>query len=118
MGRLDSPGRNHPVRPGFERAILRPCPVGDLTWVKGEHRSLYGTLRVQWQRDGGRFRYDIELPPNTSALVSLPTSDMAAISESGRPAARSEGVRPAGIAGGRAAFEVGSGKYTFEMPLA
>jgi len=107
-----------PQQPGFKRVILQPYPVGDLKWVKGEHRSLYGALRVQWRREGSKFRYEIELPPNTSALVHLPTSEASAITESGRPAAKAAGVHPAGTASGRAVFEVESGQYVFETAMA
>ena len=107
-----------PEHPGFKRAIIRPYPVGDLRWVKAHHTSLYGVLRVQWHREAGRFHMELELPPNTIALVYMPTDDPAAITESGQPLSKTTGVRTAAsTVPGRATLEVQSGKYTFESPL-
>lgn len=77
-----------PARPGFKHVILRPHPVGDLTWVKASHKSMYGTISSEWKiADGGAFRWDVTVPPNTTATVHVPWG---------------------------AVHEVGSGAYTFE----
>lgn len=77
-----------PARPGFKHVILRPHPVGDLAWVKASHKSMYGTIASEWKIvDGGAFRWDVTVPPNTRATVYVPWG---------------------------AVHEVGSGAYTFE----
>ena len=47
-----------PERPGFKHIILRPRPVGDLTFVRASHRSLYGPIVSDWKIEGGRIRLD------------------------------------------------------------
>jgi len=41
-----------PEQPGFKHILLRPCPVGDLRWVRAAHTSMYGKIekRLEDQR--------------------------------------------------------------------
>jgi alpha-L-rhamnosidase len=105
--------RSYPERPGFKRAIIRPVPAGDLTFVKASHRSMYGTIATSWRRDAGHFTLEVTIPPNTSALVTLPARDAATVTESGRPTAAARGVKFLRIEPGAATYEVQSGTYTF-----
>ena len=43
-----------PARPGFRHVVLRPRPVGDLSWVTASHKCLYGTIRSAWRIRGRR----------------------------------------------------------------
>ena len=58
--------------PGFKKIVFRPRPLGDLTWVKAHHDSLYGRIESNWKREGDRFVLEALVPPNTSATVVLP----------------------------------------------
>ena len=42
-------------KPGFKHIILRPRPVGDLSFVRASHRSLYGPIVSDWKMKGGAF---------------------------------------------------------------
>ena len=106
-----------PAAVGFDRILLRPQPVGDLTWVKGRVLTARGEVRSEWRSDGGRFLLDAGIPPNTKAEVFIPRANPAAVRESGRPAAKSEGVRFLRVEAGAAVFEIGSGRYSFEAPF-
>ena len=68
-GRLVLPGPGginyDPAAPGFKHVILRPRPVGGLTWVTASHKSLYGTVRSDWCIEKGVFRLELAVPPNT-----------------------------------------------------
>lgn len=59
-------------RPGYQHFVIRPEPVGDLTYVKATHESLYGTIKVDWQRKNGIFTLNVSIPVNTSAQVWVP----------------------------------------------
>jgi len=39
-----------PERPGFRHAILRPQPVGDLTWAEATQHTVRGDFHVRWER--------------------------------------------------------------------
>jgi alpha-L-rhamnosidase len=103
--------RSTSERPGFQRTIIHPVPAGDLTFVKASHKSMYGTITTSWKRDAGRFTLEVMIPPNTSALVTIPAKDPAAVTESGRA------VKPLRTEPGAATYEVQSGAYTFASTL-
>jgi alpha-L-rhamnosidase len=105
-----------PEKPGFKHIILRPRPVGDLSFVRASHRSLYGPVVSEWTRKGGAFEWTLAVPPNTTATVYVPAEDAAAVTEGDKPAAQAEGVRFLRMEAGSAVFAVGSGTYAFRVP--
>ena len=44
--------RSDPEQPGFKHIVMKPLPVGDLTFVKATHRSPYGLIASDWKRNG------------------------------------------------------------------
>lgn len=61
-----------PVSPGFQNFIVRPQVVGDLSYVKASHETLYGTITVEWKKEKERFLLSVIVPVNTQATVILP----------------------------------------------
>ena len=108
--------RFDPAHPGFQRFLIKPEVVGDLTWVKAHHDSPYGRIRSEWKRDGGRFALNVTVPPNSAAEVFLPVGNPAAVLESGKPAGSAEGVKFLRNENGRAVYGVGAGAYQFVVP--
>jgi hypothetical protein len=106
-----------PAAPGFARAILRPTPVGNLTWASAHYDSLQGRYQTSWKRRGDRFSLQVTVPTNTSATLYLPAIGPASVTESGRPAAHAVGVRPLGRAKGVAVYRLESGTYHFQSRL-
>jgi alpha-L-rhamnosidase len=102
---------------GFDRIIIRPQPVGDLTWVKGRVLTVRGEVRSEWRIENGRFVLDVIIPPNAKAEVYVPRTDPAAVREGGRPAAEAEGVMYLRAEGGTAVFAIGSGRYSFASAM-
>jgi len=103
-----------PEQPGFKHIVMKPHPVGDLHWVKASHRSPYGLISSSWQRDGSKFDWQIEVPANTIATVSIPAKSVEEVTESGKPATNAGGVEFVNMAGGYAVFRVAGGKYQFQ----
>ncbi len=101
------------AQPGFKHIIMRPRPVGDLKFVKATHNSPYGVISSEWRRTGDLFDWQIEIPPNTTAAVLVPTTHPESVLESGQLAAHSKGVQFVIAGSGYAAYRVGSGKYHF-----
>ena len=106
-----------PQHPGFKHIIMRPEPVGDLQFAKASHRSPYGLIVSDWQKQNGVFRWNITVPVNTTATVYVPTKAAESVSESGKPAVQAQGVKLLRMENGRAVFEVGSGSYSFHSRL-
>ena len=86
-----------PASPGFKTIKIQPHPVGDLTFVKATHNSPYGKISSEWHRDGYKFDWQIEIPANTTAGVTIPTGKSGQITCNGKSVA--------------AFIELGSGKY-------
>lgn len=99
--------------PGFKRFILRPEPVGDVTWCRGSHTCLYGTIESAWRLEDDGFVLEAAIPANTSATVYLPAESAARVFEGAGPATQAEGVRFLRMEDGRAVLEVQSGRYEF-----
>lgn len=84
-----------PAVPGFKHILIRPTPVGDLTWAEGSYNSVHGPISVRWERQDGKFTLTATIPANTTATVQLPA-----------PAGKKPETR-----------EIGSGTHRFETPL-
>jgi len=90
-------------QPGFKHIIIRPQPAGDLRWVRAEHLTPYGAVKVVWRIRKKQFVLEVTVPANTTALVTLPVaSRRAVLAADGRPT------------GGKPAYAIGSGtsRYT------
>ncbi len=61
-----------PGKPGFKEIIIRPEPVGDLTYVRASHHSAYGRIAVNWKKHDHKFLLNVEIPVNCSAKIYLP----------------------------------------------
>jgi hypothetical protein len=102
---------------GFKEIAICPEVVGDLTWVKADHRSMYGKIASQWRRDCDRLTLDVTIPANTTAQVHVPAKDAGSVTESGEPAAKAKGVKFLHMAKDAATYEIGSGTYHFTSQL-
>jgi alpha-L-rhamnosidase len=98
----------------FKHIIMKPAPVGDLTAVRGSFISPYGKIASDWNITGGRFIWNVTVPPNATATVYVPTKNAASVIESGKPASNVRGVNFLRGEPGAAVYEVGSGNYRFE----
>ena len=103
----------NPEQPGFKGIIMRPTPVGDLTFVKATYRSAHGLIASEWHKAGDTFDWKITIPANTTAAVFVPAKQIGSVTEGGRPANLTAGAEFLGMEGGFAIFRVGSGSYHF-----
>ncbi len=103
-------------QPGFKHIVLRPSPIGDLTFVSASHKCLYGTIRSEWRIEKESFNWNVTVPPNTTATAYVPTKDVRAVAEGGRPAEQAEGVRFLRAEGSVAVYDLDSGTYRFVAP--
>lgn len=61
-----------PDCPGFQHILLQPHVGGGLTWVKAHYDSGYGRITSHWHIQQNQFSYDVTIPPNTTATVTIP----------------------------------------------
>jgi alpha-L-rhamnosidase len=99
------------LSPGFDSVLIKPQPVADLTWSKGEYHSPQGMIRCSWTRNGNSFRLELSIPPNTRARVELPSAASPAIKIDGRP---TSGLP---FNNGYSILQLNSGNYLLESTL-
>jgi alpha-L-rhamnosidase len=106
-------GGLQPLEPGFKRARIAPRPQEGLSHAKVLFRSINGLYEVRWIVAGGRFRLQVEVPPNTRARVVLPPQALEEVTIDGKAPECLTAVRccPPQDGGG---YEIGSGSYDFE----
>ncbi|MCQ4209551.1 alpha-L-rhamnosidase [Streptomyces longispororuber] len=56
----------------YERIVVRPAPVGDLTWASAWYDTPRGRVSVAWHRTPHAFRLTVTLPPGADSRVELP----------------------------------------------
>ena len=103
-----------PAGPGFKKILIRPQPVGDLTWVRASYDSIRGRIVSDWKREGGKFTLELTVPANTTATVFLPARGPQRSAGRRKAAGQSSGVQPLRQEADRAIFAVASGEYVFE----
>ena len=102
-----------PGTAGFGRLLLRPHPGGTLRWARGSYQSVRGAISTGWQRTSDHFTYEVQLPPNTTATVHIPSSQPAQVRDSA-------GNAPASLAifadTQEAIYHVSAGAHEFTGP--
>ncbi len=102
-----------PTAPGFGTFAVSPPPTG-LAWALGSVPTPRGTISVAWRaptKGDQRFSVDVEVPPNSTAILTVPAAGPNAVSEGGRPARGATGVRLTGSSAGLAHLALGAGTY-------
>lgn len=65
--------KTDPKSPGMKHFIIEPQPMGDLTYCRSSHNSLFGKIRSEWKTNEKKvLEVSIEIPKNTSATFILP----------------------------------------------
>lgn len=63
-------GINYDVKyRGFEKIIIKPDYIEDLSWVKGEYKSVKGMIKSEWKREGKKITLAVSIPANTTATI-------------------------------------------------
>ena len=105
-----------PAGPGFKKFIVKPQPQTGLTSVDAQYHSIHGVIGSSWQQGGAGITLTVNVPVNTSATIYVPTTNAAAVTESGAPAATAPGVTSSSQMTGMLVLQLGSGHYTFVAP--
>jgi alpha-L-rhamnosidase len=66
-----------PAAPGYRSLEVRPRPGGGITQATARHQTPYGMAKCAWIIERGKFEITVVIPPNTTARVTLPGSDIA-----------------------------------------
>jgi len=107
--------KSDPEMPGFKHLLMKPELVAGLNQVKAWHLSPYGRIESEWRRENDRVHWQITVPPNCTATVSLPTRDPNLITESGKTLDKTTSVTLQHLEIDQAILEIGSGTYQFQF---
>jgi len=98
---------------GFDKIIIKPNVVGDMTWAKGTYNSIRGEIVSDWRIEGDKLFLNVTIPGNTEATVFVPTTNTETVKESNKPA-KSAGLEFIETQKNAVVYKVGSGTYKFE----
>jgi hypothetical protein len=62
-----------PAGPGFQKIIVKPTFVGNLTSAAATFNSVTGPITNQWTMNGNQITMNVAIPPGATATVYLPT---------------------------------------------
>ena len=107
--------RIDPKNPGYKHIIFDPHPGGGLTSADAEFLSLYGKIKSAWEIKDGKFHYEVVIPANTTASVTLPeaTPDSILLNNS---KLKSDLLKTLRQTNEGVQLELGSGTYQFNYP--
>lgn len=60
---------------GWKEALIQPQPGGTITHAKTSHLSPFGLFSSEWKIDNGQFKLQVQVPPNATAKVVLPSGE-------------------------------------------
>jgi alpha-L-rhamnosidase len=98
--------------PGYKRILFRPQPGGGLTNAKATLDTQYGKVSSAWTL-GNQFTYRIEVPANTTAVVTLPGAGSASVLVNKKALVNNALITNISKQENDLQFEVGSGIYEF-----
>jgi hypothetical protein len=99
--------------PGFQKIIIKPALVGDLTWVKATYHSIRGDIVSDWAHGPGGLAMHVTIPVASTATIYVPAVGPSVVMESGLPAGSVPGLKYLGMVDGAAAYAASSGVYNF-----
>lgn len=102
---------------GYEHILVKPEPVGDITWTETSYRSVHGEILCSWKILDNNFVLNITIPANCEATVVMPQVDPEKIWEGDKLLSGSEFVTDIRSDENRTSFEIGSGDYVFRSYL-
>jgi len=102
--------------PGYKHFFLAPHPGGGLTHAKAVYKSMYGEIKSDWKIDGDQWVYDVIIPANTTATVTLPSASLNEVLMNSLPI-KNDSENNAKQNKEGVTLTLGSGKYRFSYPL-
>jgi alpha-L-rhamnosidase len=69
----------------YSELLLRPRPGGTLTWARAEQETARGRVACGWSTTDDGITVTVTVPPGTTALLEIPTSDPGSVRENGAP---------------------------------
>jgi len=101
--------------PGYKHFFLAPHPGGGLSHAKAVYKSMYGEIKSDWKIEGNQMVYDVTIPANTSATITLPSASADEVLRNDEPLKSVSGNFRQNDE--NVTLKLGSGEYRFSYPL-
>lgn len=75
----------YPLEAGYKKIRIAPLVDSHLTYSKGEYQSPYGLIESEWKLKDNTLQLWLTIPPNTTAIVTLPEPYTQNVQVSGKP---------------------------------
>ena len=102
-----------PDGPGYKKIKIQPHIGKGLTQASSTLQTYYGELSSSWKMENGKLILDVVIPPNTTAMVSIPAKNTESVTESDKPVTEVNGIQVKGMENGYLVMKMGSGSYHF-----
>lgn len=108
--------------PGFEKILIKPHIIDDLNHVSASIYTVRGLVYVQWFKEKGEIRIELEIPVNSAGEIHVPVKgienptiieDGNIVWKDGRAIESHPSIRLVRREGEDIILEVGSGSYLF-----
>jgi alpha-L-rhamnosidase len=101
---------------GFEQFTLKPFIFEDLDFVEGQLETIRGTIKISWRKEKNNLlKMNVTIPPNSTAIVYLPSNHQNKIKEQGKNISRINEIEIVGEENGNIVARIGSGNWSFEI---
>ena len=97
------------ARHGAERLAIHPFVSAKIAWVRTRYQSALGTVVSNWRRGTTRTEYHVEIPPNTTATITLETASPGTVMVNGAPVTKCGGVLAVEPLGGKVKMTLPAG---------
>ncbi len=104
-----------PLEPGYQTFTVAPVIKEGLSWASTSYDSMYGKIVSEWKQESSKTQLKVTVPPNTRALILLPTSTASQVRESGQPLSQAAGLTVSSESKDNVRVQVVAGTYTFEF---
>jgi alpha-L-rhamnosidase len=100
---------------GFRKIIMNPHFPEGLNHVKASTCSPYGEIRSEWTKTATGLNWDIEIPANSSALVTVPATTVNQVFVNDKKMSNTDGLTLVPGDNKMVSFQVGSGRYRLKI---
>lgn len=102
--------------PGYKHFFLAPHPGGDLTNAAATFQSVYGEIKSGWKIENGQMVYEVKVPANSTATVTLPSAKLENVTVNSA-SLKENTLMAASQTGKTVSLKLGSGEYKFSYPV-
>ena len=99
----------------YKKITIKPTLIEGLSHAAASYESSYGQIKCNWNRSDNSVTYIVEIPVNTTAVISFENLSNQVVSEGGHNISEVKDVEVVSKNDGLWICKVGSGKYSFKI---